>query len=157
MGDRLTRRALDAWLKSESNNEWLWCSGLRGFGAHRRDGGKAAFVVQFRVGRGRMAKRRRVVLGEYPVMTVEEGRQQAAEYVSSGWKGNDPVAAKRVLQATQGRRQRDTFKALADTFHAARRVHLKPRSADEYESIWRRFILLEFGNTSVFDAKRRDI
>src|SRR5262249_5259535 len=94
---------------------------------------------------------------EYPVMTVEEGRQQAAEYVSSGWKGNDPVAAKRVLQAAQGRRQRDTFKTLADTFHAARRVHLKPRSADEYESIWRRFILPELGNTSVFDAKRRDI
>ena len=72
MGERLTRRALDAWLKSESNDEWLWCGELRGFGAHRRDGSKAAFVVQYRVGRGRMATRRRIVVGEYPVLTVEE-------------------------------------------------------------------------------------
>ena len=87
MGEKLTRRALDAWLKSASKGQWMWCCELRGFGAHRRGSGRAAFVVQLRVGRGRLAQRRRVVLGEYPIMTPEEARQEAAEYVSAGWKG----------------------------------------------------------------------
>ena len=33
MGEKLTRRALDAWFKSESKSQWLWCGELRGFGA----------------------------------------------------------------------------------------------------------------------------
>jgi hypothetical protein len=70
MGEKLTRRALDAWLKSASNGDWLWCRELRGFGAHRRENGQAAFLVQFRVGRGRTAKRRRVVLGDYPTIAT---------------------------------------------------------------------------------------
>lgn len=60
MGDKLTRRSLDAWLKAADKAAWLWCGELRGFGAHRRGDSRAAFVVQFRVGRGRLAKRRRV-------------------------------------------------------------------------------------------------
>jgi len=64
MGDKLTRRMLDAWIKAGDNEGWLWCGEQRGFGAQRRGNGTAAFVVQFRVGRGRLAKRRRVVLGK---------------------------------------------------------------------------------------------
>ena len=50
MGDKLTRRTLDAWIKSGDNDAWLWCGEQRGFGAHRRSNGTATFVVQFRVG-----------------------------------------------------------------------------------------------------------
>ena len=53
MGDRLTRRTLDAWLKAGDNGPWLWCGEQRRFDAHRRGTGTASFVVQFRVGRGR--------------------------------------------------------------------------------------------------------
>jgi len=70
MGDKLTRRTLDAWIKSGDNDTWLWCGEQRGFGAHRRGNGTTSFVVQFRVGRGRLAKRRRVVLGEYPALAL---------------------------------------------------------------------------------------
>ncbi len=155
MSERLTRRAVDAWLKT-GKNEWLWCGEVRGFGAHRRDGSRAAFVVQFRVGRGRTAQRRRVVLGEYPTMTVEEARQQAAEHISAGWKGNDPVETKRAQRAAQGR-QRDTVASMVGAFNAARRPHLKGRSADQYESIWHRLILPDLGTKPVSSVKRREI
>ena len=76
---KLTRCALDACLKSATNGAWLWCRELRGFGVHCRDNGQAAFVVQFRVGRGRhLAKCRRVVLGKHPTMPLnrpEKGQQ----------------------------------------------------------------------------------
>lgn len=156
MGEKLTRRALDAWLKSETNSQWLWCGELRGFGAHRRENGRAAFIVQLRVGHGRLAQRRRVVLGEYPTMPPESARQQAAELVSAGWKGTDVVATKRDQQAAQARR-RDTLAEMAKGFHAARRRHLKGRSADQYESLWRRLIIPDFGTTAVSDMKRREV
>ncbi len=103
-----------------------------------------------------MARRRRVVLGDYPTMTVEEARQQAVEHISAGWKGIDLVAERRVQQAAAGR-ARETFATLSEAFHAARRPHLKPWSADQYKSIWRRLILPEFGTRAVPDVKRREI
>ena len=156
MGNKLTRRTLDAWIKSGDNEAWLWCGEQRGFGAQRRSNGTAAFVVQFRVGRGRLAKRRRVVLGEYPAMTPEQAREQAVTHISAGWRGDDPVAEKKTQQAAQAR-QRDTVKDLAEAFHAARRAHLHGRSADQYQSLWRRLIVPELGGKAVSDLKRREI
>jgi len=156
MTNKLTRRALDAWLKAGDNDAWLWCGELRGFGAHRRGAERAAFIVQFRVGRGRLAKRRRVVLGEYPAMTPEQAREQAAEHIGAGWRGADPVADRRARQVA-ATRQRDTFASLAAPFFTARRSHLKDRSADQYESIWNRLILPEIGTTTVGALRRRDI
>jgi integrase len=66
------------------------------------------------------------------------------------------VAEKRALQAVQAR-QKDTLEALMDTFHAARRSHLKGRSADQYESIWRRLILPDIGSTAISDIRRRQV
>jgi hypothetical protein len=124
-------------------------------GAQRTSSGTAAFVVQFRVGRGRLAKRRRVVLGEYPAMTPEQAREQAVMHISAGWRGDDPVAEKRAQQATQAR-QRDTVKQ-SEAFHAARRPHLHGRSADQYQSLWRRLIIPDLGGKAVSDLKHREI
>lgn len=156
MSDKLTRRTLDAWLKSGNGKPWLWCGELRGFGAHRRGDGQAAFVVQFRVGRGRSAKRRRVVLGEYPTLVPEQARELAAQHISAGWRGSDPVAERRIALEEQNR-QRDTFDQLAEPFFTARRGHLNDRSAGQYESIWRRFILPVMGTKAIAESRRREI
>src|SRR5262249_28667424 len=154
--DKLTRRTLESWIKTAKHGEWLWCQELRGFGAHRREAGTAAFVVQFRVGRGRMAKRRRVVLGEHPAMPLEQARMLAADHVSAGWRGIDQVAENRIKQAVQAQ-QRERLDDLVIAFHAARRSHLKVHSAKQYQSIWRRLILPDLGSKPVPDIKRRDV
>ena len=84
MSERLTRRVLDGWLRDGTAGDWTWCSELRGFGAKRRGSKRAALVVQFRIGRGRAAKRRRVILGEYPTMRPEEARELAVSYINAG-------------------------------------------------------------------------
>lgn len=156
MPARLTRRTLDAWLKSPSGNAWLWCGELRGFGAHRRDAGQAAFLAQFRVGRGRTARRRRVVLGTYPVMTPEEARERAAGYITAGWGSIDLVAQQQAEQAKQTR-QIETIECVIEAFHAGRRLHLKPQSFGQYEALWQRLILPCIGNKAVADVRRREI
>ncbi len=97
MGEKLTRRALDAWLKTESDGAWLWCGELRGFAAHRRDDGRAVFVVQFRIGRGRFARRRRIVLGDFPAISIEDARNRAVEHISAGWRGTTLWPRKELL------------------------------------------------------------
>ncbi len=155
MSERLTRRALDNWLRDDAAGDWLWCSEMRGFGARRRDAKRAALVVQFRIGRGRTAKRRRLVLGEYPTMRPEEGRELAASYISAGWKGVDRVAEQRATQlATQ---PSAPIATLSTAFLAFRRPHLMARSADQYESLWRRCILPELGRKTPAEVKRREV
>lgn len=156
MGDRLTRRSLESWLKAADNGAWLWCGELKGFGIHRRDGDRASYVVQFRVGHGRLAKRRRVVLGEHPTISPEQARERAVEHIAAGWKGTDLVDETRARQSDQAKK-RATFDELAPMFHAARRSHLKARSASQYESIWNRFILPELGSKAISETRRREI
>lgn len=157
MGEKLTRRRIEAWLRNPDGGEWLWCGELRGFGVQRRDSDtEAAFVAQFRVGTGRLAKRRRTVIGQFPAMTPEAARLAAADLINTGRKGGDPVAERRAAQAAAARKG-DTYRALGDVFWTERRKALRASSAGLYESVWRRFILRELGDTPVPDTKRRDV
>lgn len=63
--------------------------------AARRSGDITAFVVQYRIGRGRKAKRRRVTLGRWTGqpsgMTLTEARAEAAEWLRKARGGRDPA------------------------------------------------------------------
>ena len=89
-------------------------------------------------------------------MTPEQAREQAVTHISAGWRGNDLVAEKRTRQAAQAR-QRDTVREQSEAFHAVRRTHLQGRSADQYESLWRRLIVPDLGGKAVSDLKRREV
>lgn len=157
MGEKLTRRRIESWLRNASGGDWLWCGELRGFGVQRRGGeGEAAFVSQFRVGTGRLAKRRRAVIGTFPTMTPEAARVAAGDLINAGRKGDDPVAVRRAEQAAAARK-RDTYKSLGDVFWTERRKSLRASSANLYESVWRRFIVPELGDSPVADTKRRTV
>lgn len=157
MGEKLTRRRIESWLRNPAGGEWLWCGELRGFGVQRRDSdSEAAFVAQFRVGTGRLAKRRRTVIGTFPTMTPEAARVAAGDLINAGRKGDDPVAVRRAEQAAAARK-RDTYKSLGEVFWTERRKALRASSANLYESVWRRFIVPELGDSPVADTKRRTV
>lgn len=156
MGEKLTRRALDNWLKASGGPQWIWCGELRGLGLRRRSAGGATFVVQFRVGRGRSAQKRRVTLGTLPAMTLDEARERAAEYVRAGWRGTDLVAETKAAQASNARRQ-DTLSILSVPYLSSRRTGLRPVTADMYASVWRRLILPRLGSRPASEIKRREV
>ena len=95
MANKLTRRAIDAWLRNMNGSRWLWCGETKGFGAKRRGTGTASWIAQSRIGKGRLAQRRRVVLGVYPAMGADEARLLAVDHIKAGWHGVDPVAPKK--------------------------------------------------------------
>ena len=95
-GEKLTKRAVDALKAPEPSKvgvkvreSFVWDRELRGFGVQVMPSGLKSFVIQYRTPEGR---HRRVVIGRYGLMTVEEARTRAHEQLVAVSKGVDPVA-----------------------------------------------------------------
>jgi len=89
---RLTKRSVDALKPSEKTDVFMWDSEIRGLGLRLKPSGVKTFFVQYR----NTAKRtRRMVIGQYGVLTVEEARSQAREHLSAVTRGEDPSAARK--------------------------------------------------------------
>jgi hypothetical protein len=95
-GEKLTKRVVDALKAPEPSKvgvkvreSFVWDRELRGFGVQVMPSGLKSFVIQYRTPEGR---HRRVVIGRYGLMTVEEARTLAHEQLVAVSKGVDPVA-----------------------------------------------------------------
>src|SRR5688500_3185147 len=78
--ERITKRVLDA-LKLTDERTILFDSDLRGFGVRATRNTKT-FFVQYRAGSGRTAPKRRLSLGRYGALTVEEARTIARKVLA---------------------------------------------------------------------------
>jgi integrase len=95
-GEKLTKRVVNALKAPEPSKvgvkvreSFVWDRELRGFGVQVMPSGLKSFVIQYRTPEGR---HRRVVIGRYGLMTVEEARTLAHEQLVAVSKGVDPVA-----------------------------------------------------------------
>jgi integrase len=94
--EKLTKRVVDA-LKAPKPSKvgvkvregFVWDRELRGFGVQVMPSGLKSFVIQFRTPDGR---NRRVVIGRYGLMTVENARKEAHEKLMAVSRGLDPIA-----------------------------------------------------------------
>jgi site-specific recombinase XerD len=95
-GEKLTKRVVDALKPPEPSKvgvkvreRFRWDRELRGFGVQVMPSGLKSFVIQYRTPEGRP---RRLVIGRYGLMTVEEARSLAHEKLVAASKGLDPAA-----------------------------------------------------------------
>ena len=95
--DRLTKTVVDK-LDPRAKDYFAWCGKLSGFGVRVWPNGKKTFVVQYRAG-GRGAPTRRKSLGTFGVVTVDQARKAAEDYLASAHLGNDLVGAERKVRA----------------------------------------------------------
>lgn len=68
-----------------------WCGELPGFGCRVRASGSKSFVAQYRIG-GRRGVTRKVTIGSYGKLTVEEARTEARRVLRNAELGNDEAA-----------------------------------------------------------------
>jgi integrase len=94
--EKLTKRVVEALKALEPSKvgikvreHFLWDRELRGFGVQVMPSGLKSFVIQYRTPDGRP---RRVVIGRFGLMTVEEARVLAHEKLVAVSKGIDPAA-----------------------------------------------------------------
>ena len=125
-----------------------WDSGYKGFGVRVSPMGRKTFVVQYRQG----SRTRRVSLGIFGNLTVEEARRKAKKILGAVAGGDDP--AERISQF----RKTPTMADVCDKFlkeHVAPR--LKPSTQKEYRRNIEIYILPKFRTFKVSEISKHDI
>jgi Arm domain-containing DNA-binding protein len=85
---RLTKRAVEALATPAAGQEFCWDGEIRGFGVRVISSGLRTFVVQYRSAAGRS---RRIKIGRFGVMTVEQARELAKVKLGRVAEGIDPA------------------------------------------------------------------
>ncbi|WP_082462693.1 tyrosine-type recombinase/integrase [Sphingobium sp. Leaf26] len=93
---KLTKTKVDALTPPAKGQKYLWDAELRGFGVRTLPSGLKAFVLQYRNLDGQS---RRIVLGRYGVLTVEQARSEARIRLGEIAKGGDPVVERSNARA----------------------------------------------------------
>jgi integrase len=91
---KLTKRAVDG-ARAAKGELFLWDDELPGFGLRVKASGAKSFLVQYRNANGRS---RRLTLGRYGVLTVEEGRREAKLALGDVVRGSDPAESRKLAR-----------------------------------------------------------
>jgi len=83
----------------------IWDEAPKGFGVRFRNNRKV-FIVQKRVGSGRLAKQRKMTLGSYPEINLVQARKAAYKFIASLQFGTDLVEEKAARQRKE-KQERD--------------------------------------------------
>ena len=96
MATKLTKRTLDA-LEPREKAYIAFDSEISGFGVRVMPSGVKTFVVEYRAGvGGRGVAKRRLTLGRYGAMTVDQARTAALDALAHVRLGHDPQPKKAV-------------------------------------------------------------
>lgn len=88
---KITKRLVDG-LKPKTKDYMVWDTEVPGFGVRVKKGtGTKSFCIQYRNAQGRS---RRLTVGRYGRLTVQEGRKQARKLLAKSEEGRDPTEEK---------------------------------------------------------------
>jgi integrase len=143
----LTKRSVDAAQPAADGRRVIYFDKtLPGFGLLVTPTGSKSFVVQYRQGSGRNAPSRRVTLGRYGVLTLEEARTEARRILRDVAHGIDP---KRLSGPSR------TLASAVEEWLV--RDQGKNRSRGVVESIMRREVLAGLGARPIAEVRKADI
>jgi integrase len=104
---KLTKSAIEKLQAPQSGQVFLWDSELRGFGVRITPGGTKSFILQYRNGE---ARTRRMQIGRFGVLTVDQARTEAKAKLGAVATGADPASDK------QTRRDAPTVAQICDWY-----------------------------------------
>jgi integrase len=118
---KITKRTVDALVPPEKGYALHWDDEIKGFGVRITESGVRSFVLEKSIG----GKHRRMTLGRYGAVTVEQARTDAKVKAGLIASGGDPVADKRRARAAEVK----LGEALADYFTS--RKNLAPKTVHD--------------------------
>jgi len=150
---KITKRAVDG-LKPGPARRWLWDADLKGFGvcvhpkSTRHPAGLKAFSVRYRTLRGRD---RRLKLGNFGALTVEQARKLASKVLAEAQAGGDPAADRQTARGAP------TFVDLAERYCAEHLVKKKAKSQYEDRRIIKTILTPAWGSRRVAEITASDV
>src|SRR5438067_10000836 len=98
MASKITKRLVDSASPDPAKDAFSWDSELRGFGLKVTPAGVKVYVLQYHVGTGRNARRRRLVIGRHgSPWTPENARLEAKRLAGDrGWRRSPGTASARA-------------------------------------------------------------
>lgn len=94
---KITKRMVEALQRQPDRDVFAWDSELRGFGVRVKPSGVKTFFIQYRNVEHRT---RRLVIGQYGVLTPENARGLARKKLAAVAEGADPSADRHVARAS---------------------------------------------------------
>jgi len=117
------------------------------FGVRVSSNGAKRFFVRYRVN----DKRRRMMLGAYPGLSLADARKRAHKLCVDASDGKDPAKSKFE------RRQAGTVGALYELFMAQKRASFAVSTYRNYWAMWRKDCNARLGDLKAVDVERRHI
>ncbi len=151
MARKITKALLDRLAVTEAGARVLvFDTELAGFGV-RATPSNATFFVQYRAGSGRTAPKRRLSLGQYGALTVEQARRLAREALAEVAQGRDPTVTRNAIKAAP------TVATLGVDFLGDVRARRKPTTASEYTRQWDKHVIPAIGTRRASDVSTADV
>jgi len=137
----------------------VWDTSISGFGLRVRPTGGKSFIFTYRTAGGRAGKVQRVTIGNATKLKAEVAREKAKELAGRHHGGVSPAAeVADEKQEISAARNAPTVAGTLDRFikdHA--RVHLKDKTADEYERLCDKILKPEIGKLKVAALTSKDV
>jgi integrase len=147
---KLTKRLLDS-LEPDTERRLIFDTELAGFGVRAMGSGVRTFFAQYRTAGGRRGRKRRVTIGRYGPLTVEQARAAAKALLGTVAQGGDPAAVRAASKTAP------TLKELGDVFLSNVDAKRKKSTAKEYRRLWERHVLPDLGTTLVASVSTAQI
>lgn len=147
---KLTKRIVDG-LEPKASRYDVYDRDLRGLTVRVAPGGAKTFSVVYRAGSGRGAPKRRLTIGRYGTLTIEEARRVARETLADVARGNDPAASAAAARGAP------TVSQFGETFLAEVDARRKASTAREYRRMWVKKVTPALGSKRVCDVLLEDV
>ncbi len=153
MREKITKRRIDALKPTPGEDMHLWDTEIKGLGLRVKPSGTKSFVLDYYAPNFHQ-KRRRMTLGLFGPLTVEDARRRAMELLSRVAQGEDPAAK----GAEERRSNRDKTVAALFPIYLADSVDLRKASTlANYETLGRLYILPTLGTLPVARVSAKDV
>lgn len=147
---KFTKREIEK-IEVSDERQVFYDTDYTGLSLRVQPSGKKSFYFGYRPGRGRAVDKKWVMLGTFPVMTVEQARVKAKETAASIQQGIDPAREVRADKAAA------TMQIALQAFFDEHVSKLKPGSIRSYTTIITKHLMPAFGKIRVKDMTYSDI
>ncbi|MBT9748537.1 tyrosine-type recombinase/integrase [Desulfovibrio desulfuricans] len=147
---KLTKRAIEG-LQANGTRYEVRDDDLKGFVVRVGVSGERSFYFVYRAGKGRAAPLKRLRLGAFPTMTVEQAREIAKQKAAQVALGEDPAE-----QVKEGK-VAPTIKAALAVFFEQHDTKIKVSTSEAYHRIAEQYVIPNMGSLKVAAVQYRHV